>query len=97
SQVIKFIMKESGVEDLLKRGDDEDKERLENIMELVTLASKYDGYQGEEGIDRLISDAALASEEEMGEHEEKKKAKSGVRLMTVHASKGLEFDYVFIA
>jgi DNA helicase-2/ATP-dependent DNA helicase PcrA len=98
SLVIKFILKESGVEELLKRGDDEDKERLENIMELVTLATKYDGYPPEEGIERLISDAALASEEEMGnETDEKKKANSGVRLMTVHASKGLEFDYVFIA
>ena len=91
SQVIKFIMKESGIEELLKRGDDEDKERLENIMELVTLASKYDGYPGEEGIERLVSDAALASEEEMGEADsEKKKTSSGVRLMTVHASKGLD-------
>lgn len=98
SVVIKFIMKESGIEDVLKRGDDEDKERLENIMELVTLASKYDGYEGDEGIERLLSDAALASEEEMGEDDAKnKKANSGVRLMTVHASKGLEFDYVFIA
>lgn len=95
SHVMKFILKESGIEEMLKRGDDEDKERLENIMELVTLATKYDNYPQEEGIERLISDAALASEEEMGD--EKKKTETGVRLMTVHASKGLEFDYVFIA
>lgn len=101
SAVIKMIMKESGIEDQLKQGGEENQERLENIMELVTLASKYDAYEGEDGMEKLIADAALAggdeSDEDKGGKDDKEKGKNGVRLMTVHASKGLEFDYVFIA
>ncbi len=93
SKIIKFIMKESGVEESLKLGSDEDRDRLENIMELVTLAAKYDGYPSEEGIERLLSDAALAGSEESPDENGEG---GGVRLMTVHASKGLEFEYVFI-
>lgn len=98
SEVIKFILKVTGLEETLSRGSDEEQERLENIMELATLALNYDNYPAEEGIERLLADAALAtSEEEPGEGGESgEEKKSGVRLMTAHASKGLEFDYVFI-
>ncbi len=45
----------------------------------------------EEGIETLLSDAALATDQD-----ELTKDHNRVKLMTVHASKGLEFDYVFI-
>jgi DNA helicase-2/ATP-dependent DNA helicase PcrA len=79
------------VEDSLKTGLEEDTDRLENIMELVTLAKKYDEYIGEEGIEKFLTDTSLASDQDSLDGE-----KTGVKLMTVHASKGLEFDYVFI-
>lgn len=91
SESIKFVMKKSGLEEELARGSAEEIERLENIKELVTLSLKYDAF-GAEGIEMLLSDAALASDQDSMLHEKK----SGVRLMTVHASKGLEFKYVFI-
>lgn len=91
SETIKFILKRSGIEDSLKNGNDEDLERLLNIKELVTLASRYDVLKPSEGIEKLLEDAALASEQD-----EIKEEKNAVRLMTVHASKGLEFEYVFI-
>jgi len=44
---------------------------------------------------KLLEDAALASDQDsLGV--QKKKEGDAVRLMTVHASKGLEFPYVFI-
>jgi len=92
SETIKFILKRSGIESTLKDGNDEDLERLENIKELVTLASRYDVLKPNEGIEKLLEDAALATEQD-----ELKEEKNAVRLMTVHASKGLEFKYVFIA
>ena len=58
-------------------------------MELVTLAIKYDG--GEEAMEKLLEDASLASDQDTLMHKGK-----GVRMMTVHASKGLEFKYVFV-
>jgi DNA helicase II / ATP-dependent DNA helicase PcrA len=91
SEVIKFVIKKSGIEDELKDGSDEDKERLENMRELATLAIKYDHFPLGEGIEKLIEEAALACDQDSLEKNE-----NAVKLMTVHASKGLEFDYVFI-
>ncbi len=89
---IKHIIKKSGMEDMYKTGLEEDTERLENVMELVTLATKYDIYEGEEAIEKFMTDTALASDQDSLDE-----SKTGVKLMTVHASKGLEFKYVFIA
>jgi DNA helicase-2/ATP-dependent DNA helicase PcrA len=91
SDVIKFIIRETGLELELQRGNDEDKERLENMRELATLAIKYDYMPKPEGIEKLLEEAALASDQDTLEKNE-----NAVKLMTVHASKGLEFDYVFI-
>ena len=94
SEVIKFIIKESGIEKELQAGNDEDKERLENMRELATLAIKYDHFPLGEGIEKLIEEAALVSDQDS--LDQAGKAEDAVKLMTVHASKGLEFDYVFI-
>lgn len=59
-------------------------------MELVTLATKYNNLEGEEGIEKFLTDTSLASDQDSLDGE-----KTGVRLMTVHASKGLEFDLCF--
>ncbi len=91
SETIRFVVQKSGLEGKLKGGTEEDRERLENMKELATLASKYDAYAGEEGIEKLLEDAALATDQDSLE-----KNHNAVKLMTVHASKGLEFDYVFI-
>jgi DNA helicase II / ATP-dependent DNA helicase PcrA len=92
SDALKRIIRESGMETMYKTGLEEDIERLENIMELVTLASQYDEYPAEEGIEKFLTDASLASDQDALEE-----GASGVKLMTVHSSKGLEFEYVFVA
>jgi DNA helicase-2/ATP-dependent DNA helicase PcrA len=90
SDVIKFILKKSGIEDeFSSEGEDE---RLENVRELVTIASRYDTSPGLPGIEEFITNASLQSDQD-----ELKDDKGGVRLMTIHAAKGLEFDYVFIS
>ncbi len=97
SSAIKFAVKKSGIELELSTGIDEDTERLENIKELATLAVKYDNLKNGEGIEKLLEDASLASDQDsIMLAENKKENKNAVRLMTVHASKGLEFKYVFI-
>ena len=93
SETIKFVLRTSGIETQLKNGGGDEKERLENIRELASLAVKYDNLPPEEGIEKLLSDAVLASDQDELELKENKPA---VKLMTVHAAKGLEFDYVFI-
>ena len=91
SESIKYVIKESGLEEELSHGTTDDQERLENTKELVTLATKYDQLPQGEGLEKLLEDASLASDQDTLMHKGK-----GVRLMTVHASKGLEFKYVFI-
>ena len=94
SKTLTFIIKRSGIEaDLRKHGTEDDMMRLENLQELVTLATRYDELGAEEGVEALIENAALQSDQdELKEKEES----DAVRLMTIHAAKGLEFPYVFI-
>ncbi len=97
SEVIKFTIKKTGIENELSNGTEEDLERLENIKELATLALKYDNLENGKGVEKLLEDAALASDQDsIMLNDEKKEKVNAVKLMTVHASKGLEFKYVFI-
>ncbi len=92
STLIKYIIRESGMESVYKNGSAEEQEKLENLRELVTVASQYDDLPPGEAIEKLLENAALATDQD-----ELEKNHNAVKLMTVHASKGLEFDYVFIA
>ncbi|MGC9602436.1 MAG: UvrD-helicase domain-containing protein [Minisyncoccia bacterium] len=93
SELIKFAVVESGMETIYKEDKLEGAERLENIRELASLATRFDRVAPNpiEGLEELLESAALASDQD-----EIKDEKNAVRLMTVHASKGLEFPYVFI-
>lgn len=97
SEIIKFVVKKSGIEEELKNGGEDDLERLENIKELATLALKYENLPGEAGVEKLLEDSSLASDQDsLMLNTKKKEEVIGVKLMTVHASKGLEFKYVFV-
>jgi len=63
--------------------------RIENLSELVTAVSAWDGV--EDGLRAFLDRTALLSETENVQ------GSSGVRLMTLHSAKGLEFPVVFIA
>ncbi|HVY36029.1 MAG TPA: UvrD-helicase domain-containing protein [Candidatus Paceibacterota bacterium] len=91
SETLRFVIKESGMEAMYK--DEGDDERLENLRELVTLGVKYDRFAGRDGIEKLLEEATLMSDQDALDDESKK----GVKLMTVHAAKGLEFEVVFVA
>lgn len=62
---------------------DERTERLENLEELITVAEEYDN------IEELLMQASLY-------HEEINEEEDAVNLMTIHKSKGLEFEMVII-
>lgn len=91
SELVKYIIEETGIAGALEKGDEEGLERLENLKEFASLAVRYDDLPTEEGIMQLVTDACLVSDQDSITDKS-----TGVRLMTVHASKGLEFKYVFI-
>jgi DNA helicase-2/ATP-dependent DNA helicase PcrA len=90
SEAVRYVVEASGMEAHYSKSEDGE-ERIGNIRELVNLSTRYDDAQPPEGIERLLEEAALQSDQD-----ELAEEKSAVALMTVHASKGLEFDAVFI-
>ncbi len=93
SKTIQFIVKETGLENMLSQGSDDDEERLWNIKELASLAKRFDdvGETHEESLLAFLENAALQSDQDS-----LKRDVPSVKLMTVHAAKGLEFTHVFV-
>ncbi|HEV7121423.1 MAG TPA: UvrD-helicase domain-containing protein [Candidatus Paceibacterota bacterium] len=98
SVFVRLVIEKSGMESALLKDGEEGQERLENVKELATLASRHDELPGMEGIAAFLADAALAGDQDEMDRPEgdRKEKKPGVTLMTVHAAKGLEFDAVFV-
>jgi len=90
-ELLYFVLTETGMKKMLEDEGGEGVERLLNINELASLAKKYDRLPQGEALEKFLEDAALASDQDALKEE-----KEGVRLMTVHAAKGLEFPYVFV-
>jgi len=92
--LIKFIVVATGYEEFLKKEHPEDWEsRMENIRELGNTLQEFaerEKLTGEELYLEFLSAITLSSDQDELKEGEK------VTLMTVHASKGLEFPIVFI-
>lgn len=73
--------------------------RMENVQELLNGLRDFSESESPEApvptLDRFMEDIALLTSEEP--ENEKESSKDRVLLMTIHAAKGLEFNYVFIA
>ncbi len=89
SDFIHFVLDETGYMEMLKdRNSPEDVARIENLQELTrAVAESTDA--GESFTDFLDA-AALVSDADSFE------GKPGVTLITLHSTKGLEFDHVFL-
>ena len=93
SDAVRFCIEASGIQKMYEGKSEEDVERMGNVRELANLATKYEHDEPPTGIERLLEEAALQSEQdELTMHSDK----GGTMLMTVHAAKGLEFDAVFV-
>ncbi len=93
SEAVRFCIETSGIEKMYEGKSEEEAERLGNVRELANLATKYEHDEPPTGIERLLEEAALQSEQD---ELDVQKDKGGISLMTVHAAKGLEFDAVFV-
>ena len=93
-ETIEFIIKRTGLEQMYKQdGTEEALTRLENMRELVTYATRFSSNDNETAINEFLESVALQSDQDELRSKEEFDA---VRLMTIHAAKGLEFPYVFI-
>ncbi|MBI2641398.1 ATP-binding domain-containing protein, partial [Candidatus Roizmanbacteria bacterium] len=87
--LMEALFKETHYLDLYNRDDPDDYSRLENIKELKSVALNFPD------VSQFLEQVALV-ESEYFEDEKKRKGHDGVRLMTLHQAKGLEFPVVFI-
>ena len=89
SELLSDILNESGYEEALRTEGSQ--ERLDNLAELKQSVYEFETSCGEEAtMEHYLSHVALFSNADGQEPGDK------VKLMTVHAAKGLEFPYVFL-
>ena len=89
SELLSDILDRSGYEEMLRTEGSQD--RLDNLAELKQSVYEYETTCGEEATaEHYLSHVALFSNSDTADTDDK------VRLMTVHAAKGLEFPYVFL-
>ena len=89
SEVLSAILNESGYEKMLRTEGSQ--ERLDNLAELKQRVYEYETTCGEEvTLEHYLARAALFTNADTAEQGDR------VKLMTVHAAKGLEFPCVFL-
>lgn len=93
---IKYVIKSVRYENYLRepgsKTEDNADERIENLKELLTVARKYnDAESCSAGITKFLEEIAL-----LQDLDKMKNTNNKITLMTIHASKGLEFPVVFV-
>ena len=88
ADLIEMVLREGGMSAYYKQKDEED--RIETVKELKVDAMNFADAGGDGNLDEYIQMVSLYGEKADIRNEEH------VRLMTIHASKGLEFNNVFI-
>jgi len=86
---LRFVLEETGYMDMLKdRNTPDDVARIENLEELVRAVAE--AVDAGESFTDFLDAASLVSDADSFE------GKPGVTLITLHSTKGLEFDHVFL-
>ena len=85
NKLLQIVLDESGYSEMLKNNKDiENENRIENIKELLNAMKEFDN------LESFLEHVALATSLDQDWESEK------VNLMTIHASKGLEFNIVYL-
>jgi len=89
AEFLRYVLDETGYMTMLKdRNTPEDVARIENLEELVRAVAE--SMEAGESFSDFLDAAALVSDADSYE------GKPGVTLITLHSTKGLEFDHVFL-
>jgi len=91
-EIIELCIERSGyLPALEKEGGEAAMARQENLRELVTAAMEFSSMTGDHTLEGFLQHIALITDVDMAES-----GAEAVSLMTLHAAKGLEFDWVFL-
>ncbi len=92
-EFLSLTLEKSGyLRELQASGTDEDMVRIENLQELVNVANEFEPEELDNTLGEFLAQVSLVSDiDGMDE------IANNVTLMTLHASKGLEFPIVFLA
>ncbi|WP_104721143.1 ATP-dependent helicase [Helicobacter mesocricetorum] len=74
----------------------EEVDRISNIQEFYGIYREYHKHNPLMELEDFLNELALKSDQEDVEMRQQSKGVKGINCMSVHSSKGLEFDYVFI-
>ncbi|MDZ8023315.1 MAG: DNA helicase PcrA [Nostoc sp. DedQUE11] len=92
TEVLQGILEDSGyVQDLMSQGTDEATDRVQNVQELYNAALQFQEENEDISLTAFLQSTALSSD-----LDNLKEGQTAVSLMTLHASKGLEFPVVFL-
>jgi DNA helicase-2/ATP-dependent DNA helicase PcrA len=92
--MVKNVIVESGLEAMYENDKKEGPERLDNLYELISAAEVFVQENKEADIEEFLAFSSLESDFNSKKRDDNADV---VKLMTVHASKGLEFEAVFIS
>src|ERR1035437_365241 len=96
--VMEILLRRGGYVEHLRKGKDED--ALANIGELISLLSSYDRPPDPEGEEPVKQPVWLEQARKFLEYaslgDVSAEAREGITLMTMHATKGLEFPRVYL-
>lgn len=92
--MVKICITDSGLEAMYENDKKEGPERLDNIYELISAAEVFMAENKNADIEEFLAFSSLESDVNSKKRDDNADV---VKLMTVHASKGLEFEVVFIS
>ena len=92
-EFLSLVLEKSGyLRELQASGTDEDAVRIENLQELVNVANEFEPEELDNSLGEFLAQVSLVSDIDSLDE-----IANNVTLMTLHASKGLEFPIVFLA
>ncbi|WP_427163032.1 DNA helicase PcrA [Aliinostoc sp. HNIBRCY26] len=92
SELVMGVLDDSGyVQDLQSQGTDESEDRIQNVQELYNAVLQFQEENEDVSLTAFLQSTALSSD-----LDNLKEGQTAVSLMTLHASKGLEFPVVFL-
>ncbi|HWP81220.1 MAG TPA: UvrD-helicase domain-containing protein [Bacteroidota bacterium] len=93
SELTRALVDELGIlKEFKEEGTIEAMNRWENVQELLSAITEFSDERPEAGLEDFLQEVSLVSDIDTWEG-----SRNAVTLMTLHASKGLEFPVVFVA